>query len=140
MAIGVIGQGQADLLEVIRARGPPRLLARGLDRRQQQCDQHRDDGDDHQELDQGEAGRRAPGLLRSSTLSMGSAPKTRRLNRVHSPRTGRSIPPGPIRITPRLIRSGAVDPFGTRGRFQTVRSDPITISWSLSSKALADGD
>ena len=61
MAIGVIGQGQADLLEVVRARGPPRLLAGGLDRGQQEGDQDRDDGDDDQELDQGEAEGASPG-------------------------------------------------------------------------------
>ena len=37
MAVGVVGDGQADLLEIVGAGGAPRLLARGLDRRQQEA-------------------------------------------------------------------------------------------------------
>ena len=55
VTVGVLGEGQPDLLEVVLAGGPPRLLAGGLDRRQEQGDQRPDDRDDHQELDQGEA-------------------------------------------------------------------------------------
>ena len=44
----VVVHGDADLLEVVDALGPPRGLARRLDRRQQQRDQHGDDGDDDQ--------------------------------------------------------------------------------------------
>ena len=47
-------QGQADLLQVVGALDAPGRLACGLDGRQKQCDQDRDDGDDHQEFDQGE--------------------------------------------------------------------------------------
>jgi len=46
---------QADLLQVIDALRPPGRFARGLHGGEQQRDQDRDDGDDHQELDQGEA-------------------------------------------------------------------------------------
>ena len=51
----VVVQGDADLLEVVGALGPAGRLAGRLDGRQQQGDQHADDGDDHQQLDQGEA-------------------------------------------------------------------------------------
>src|SRR5262249_42642937 len=51
----VIVEGQADLLEVVDAGGAPGRLAGGLDGRQQECDQHRDDGDHDQEFDQGES-------------------------------------------------------------------------------------
>ena len=54
VAVGVLGEGQTDLLEVVLA-GAPRLLAGRLDGRQEQGDQHPDDRDDDQELDQGEA-------------------------------------------------------------------------------------
>ena len=57
VAVRVLGEGQADLLQVVLASGPARLLPRGLDGRQEQGDQRPDDRDDHQELDEGEAGR-----------------------------------------------------------------------------------
>ncbi len=53
--VGVHVQGEADLLQVVltlRARG---RLAHFLNRGQEQTDQNRDDRDDHQQLDQGEA-------------------------------------------------------------------------------------
>jgi hypothetical protein len=52
---GVVGEGQADLLEVILAAHATRRLADLLDRGQQQRDQHGDDGDDDQQFDQGKA-------------------------------------------------------------------------------------
>ena len=55
VTVGVLGEGQPDLLEVVLAGDPPRLLAGGLDRRQEQGDERPDDRDDDQELDQGEA-------------------------------------------------------------------------------------
>ncbi len=51
----VIVQGQTDLLQVVRALNAPGRLARRLHGREQERDQHRDDGDDHQQLDQSEA-------------------------------------------------------------------------------------
>ena len=57
VAVGVLGEGQPDLLQVVLTGGPPRLLPGGLNRRQEQRDQRPDDRDDHQQLDQGEAGR-----------------------------------------------------------------------------------
>ena len=50
----VVGEGQADLLEVVGALGPAGRLTRRLHRGQQQRDQDRDDGDDDQQLDQRE--------------------------------------------------------------------------------------
>jgi len=64
-------QGQADLLEVVDALRPPGRLACGLDRRQQQRDQDGDDGDDHQQLDQGEAGALTPAHGNSSGSAAG---------------------------------------------------------------------
>ena len=43
------------LLEVVGALGTPGGLAGGLGGGQEQPDEHRDDGDDHQQLDQREA-------------------------------------------------------------------------------------
>jgi hypothetical protein len=51
----VVVEGEADLLQVVDAPGPPRRLARRLDGGQQQGDQDGDDRDDHQQLDQREA-------------------------------------------------------------------------------------
>ena len=61
LRVVVAVQGDADLLQVVDARDPPRGLAGGLDGRQEQRDQHRDDRDDHQQLDQREAARRVSG-------------------------------------------------------------------------------
>src|SRR5512147_203757 len=47
--------GEPQLLEVVGALHPPCGLAGGLDRGEQQCDEDADDGDDHQQLNQGEA-------------------------------------------------------------------------------------
>ena len=60
----VIGQRQAELLEVVRALGTPRGLARRLDRGKEQGDQHGDDRDHHQEFDQGEASTLHPVISR----------------------------------------------------------------------------
>jgi hypothetical protein len=46
---------QRELPHVIDALGAPRRLARGLNGRQQQRDQHADDGNHHQQLDQRKA-------------------------------------------------------------------------------------
>src|SRR3712207_7936749 len=48
-------RSQPDLLEVVGARDTGRGLARLLDGGQQQSDQHRDDRNDHQQLDEREA-------------------------------------------------------------------------------------
>ena len=50
----VIVEGQGDLLEVVGTLRAPSRLAGGLDSGQQQGDQDRDDGDDHQKLNQRE--------------------------------------------------------------------------------------
>ena len=52
----VVVHRQADLLEVIGALNAAARLARRLHGRQEQGDQDRDDGDDHQQLDQCESG------------------------------------------------------------------------------------
>jgi len=54
LLIVVIMGSQGDLLEVIRALRPPGRLAGGLDGREQERNQHSDDGDDDQQLDQRE--------------------------------------------------------------------------------------
>src|SRR5207249_3772407 len=46
----VIVQGQADLVKVVGALGPSGGLPHFLHRRQQQGNQHADDGDDHQQF------------------------------------------------------------------------------------------
>ena len=48
--------GQAKLLQVVLAPGPVSRFASRLDRGQEERHQHADDGDDHEQLDQGEAG------------------------------------------------------------------------------------
>jgi hypothetical protein len=48
-------QGQAELLEVVLALGAGGGLAHLLHGGQEQADQHREDGDHHQQLDQREA-------------------------------------------------------------------------------------
>ena len=59
----VVVHGQPDLLHVVGALGPPGRLASRLDRRQQERDQYRDDGDDNQQFDQGEAPAKSKGWL-----------------------------------------------------------------------------
>ena len=53
----VVVRGDAQLLEVVLALDPGGRFADLLYRGQQQADQDGDDGDDHQQLDQREAGR-----------------------------------------------------------------------------------
>jgi hypothetical protein len=48
-------QRQPDLLEVVRALCAARRFARLLDGRQQERDEHSNDGDDHEQLDEREA-------------------------------------------------------------------------------------
>jgi hypothetical protein len=60
-AVDVNQRSQGELLEVVHALDPPRCLAGGLDRRQQQRNQDADDRDDHQQLDQGETSSAAHG-------------------------------------------------------------------------------
>src|SRR5207244_13345708 len=84
VAVGTVevGQGQADLLEVVLALRAGGCLANLLDGRQEQADQDRDDGDHDEQLDQGEAsaaGRSQPvhlTLLRLDGVSPGSKPTT----------------------------------------------------------------
>ena len=54
--IVIVLGGQADLLEIVRALDTSGGLARRLYGREQERDQHGDDGDHHQKLDQGERG------------------------------------------------------------------------------------
>jgi hypothetical protein len=49
-------KSKSDLLEIVDTLKPAACLARSLNRRQQEGDQNRNDGDDDQELDQCEAG------------------------------------------------------------------------------------
>jgi hypothetical protein len=56
VAIVVKMQGQTDLLKVIGAVRPVGRLAGLLHGRHRQADQDADDGNDHQEFDEGEAG------------------------------------------------------------------------------------
>ena len=60
----VVLHRQGELLEVVGALCPACGLAGRLHRRQQQGDQHADDGDDHEQLDQGEAATRGRRTLR----------------------------------------------------------------------------
>ena len=46
----------ADLLQIVGALRPAPGFPSGLDRRQQETDQHADDGDHHQQFNQGESG------------------------------------------------------------------------------------
>jgi hypothetical protein len=46
----------AELPQVVRAAAPPRRLAGALDGREQETDEHRDDRDDHEQLDQRKSG------------------------------------------------------------------------------------
>ena len=55
LLVVVIVQRQAELVEVVGALGPVGRLAHLLNRGEQQRDQHRDDGDDHQQLNERES-------------------------------------------------------------------------------------
>jgi hypothetical protein len=57
-AIGIVVHltGHADLVEIVRALGACGGFAHFLYRRQQQADQHGDDGDDDEQLNKREAG------------------------------------------------------------------------------------
>ena len=59
LAVGVhvVGEPDAEVVQVGGALRPPGRFAGHLNGRQQQADQHADDGDDHQQLDEGEAPR-----------------------------------------------------------------------------------
>jgi hypothetical protein len=50
----IVVQRQADLADVVLALDPPIRFTRGLDSRQQQGHQDRDDAEHNQELDQGQ--------------------------------------------------------------------------------------
>ena len=52
MDVFVLGHAQAELSHVVQALSAARRFAGGLDGRQQQRDQHADDGDDHQQFDE----------------------------------------------------------------------------------------
>jgi len=60
-------QGQAELLQVVDALGATGRLAGRLHGRQEQGDQHADDGDDHQQLDQRETASNLPHSLHGRT-------------------------------------------------------------------------
>ena len=103
VGVVVAVQGQADLLQVVDALGPPRRLACGLDGGQEQGDQDADDRDDHQELDQREGraasagGRCGRATARVLSGAMELRPADRHRRRQCAPRTcppdalGRSI-------------------------------------------------
>ena len=57
---GIHLQGGADLLEVAHRGRLPRVRARLREDREEDPGQHREDGDHHQQLDEGEAGPTAP--------------------------------------------------------------------------------
>ena len=62
--------GQADLLEVIGAAGAVGRLSDLLHRRQEQGDQHPNNGDDHQQFDEGKThSKPKPGFLHSLPLT-----------------------------------------------------------------------
>ena len=61
LGVVVVVHREAELLEVVDALRAPGGLAGGLDGRQQQGDQDRDDRDHDQQLDQGETARRSRG-------------------------------------------------------------------------------
>src|SRR5262249_25103444 len=63
----VVVHGQGELLEVVGAAHPVGGLAHLLHRRQQQADQHRDDGDDDEQLDEGEGAARIQVARRHET-------------------------------------------------------------------------
>ena len=83
-------QGQADLVQVVLAAGLVRRLTDFLHRGQQQADEHADDGDDHQQLNQGEplagphgsllaadrAGRTEPRLAPQKSLPLTTLPSS----------------------------------------------------------------
>ena len=50
----IVLQGHAQLPEIVLAMGAPGRFAGRLDGRQEQADQDADDGDHHQQFDQGE--------------------------------------------------------------------------------------
>ena len=51
----IVHDREAELLEVVDALAPPGRLARRLHGGEEQGDQDRDDGDDHEQFDQGES-------------------------------------------------------------------------------------
>src|SRR5207249_2276497 len=75
VAVVVIVHGQTELLEVVLAAHAVGRLAHALHRRQQQTDEHGNDGDDHQELDEGETPARSlHDTLPSSTQTRRNTP------------------------------------------------------------------
>ena len=73
IVLGLIGmQGQADLLEVVRALGAAGRFAGGLDGGQEQAGQDREDRDHDQDFDEGEAGSmRAKSSHRVAPIDLG---------------------------------------------------------------------
>jgi hypothetical protein len=57
----------ADLMEIIRAATTPRRFAGGLNRRQQERDEHSNDGNYHQQFNQRKAGASATNARRAHT-------------------------------------------------------------------------
>jgi hypothetical protein len=56
----VVGKRDRPLLEVVLALHPPRRLAGRLDGREEKAHQRADDGDHHEEFDEGEAAAKSP--------------------------------------------------------------------------------
>src|SRR5262249_33105394 len=100
-------QGQPDLVEVVAARRALGRFADLLDRRDQQSDQHGDDGDHDQQLDEGETAALAHATFsRLPCRGRRAAPEPQTNGR--SPRWRDETPPGLLFKLPpqRLSRQG----------------------------------
>jgi hypothetical protein len=69
VAVASVDDPDNDLSEVVGARGLGGGLAHLLDGRQEQADQDGDDGDHHQQLDQGERGTTPAAQMHGSLLA-----------------------------------------------------------------------
>ena len=90
----VVVRCQRELTDIVAAVTPPRRLAGRLHRRQEQADERADDGDHHQELDEGKT---RPGIVKGSrhgkTTRANGVPVARWQNTVVSAKTrGDSFP------------------------------------------------
>ena len=88
---------ERELANVVLATRPPGRLACGLDRRQEQADEHADDGDDDEQLDERE-GPRGATIVGGATGHVGGRPcargeeNHREPNISHSRRCAREMP------------------------------------------------
>ena len=79
--VAIVLDGEAQLLQVVHALRPAGGLAGRLDGGEEQCDQHGDDGDDHQQLDES----KATALHGTALLSPGFASELGDLNKLRNP-------------------------------------------------------